>query len=99
MTAYDDYGASSIGNYGSDANFQGNYRMTDAFIDTWKAPFTAENRIWISGYEFFQTDVADMDALLTSQGVMHTLSTQTYSSHSWAGGWQSDAVTGLYDLV
>ena len=48
MAAYDNYGSSSSGNYGTDANFQNNYRMTATFIDTWKAPFTAENRIWIS---------------------------------------------------
>ena len=97
MAAYTEYGAS--GNYGTDANFQNNYRLTDTFIDTWKAPFTTENRIWISGYDVFQTDVADFDALLTSDGVMHTLLTQTYDAHSWSGGWLPDAVAGLYGLV
>ena len=97
MAAYTEYGAS--GNYGTDANFQNNYRLTDTFIDTWKAPFTTENRIWISGYDVFQTDVADFDALLTSDGVMHTLLTQTYDTHSWSGGWLPDAVAGLYGLV
>ena len=97
MAAYDNYGAS--GNYGTDANFQGNYRMTSTFIETWKAPFTTQDRIWISGYGAFQTDVADFDALLTSHGVVHTLGTQTYDVHSWTGGWLSAAVAGLYGLV
>ena len=48
MAAYDDFGASSSENYGTDANFQNNYRMTGTFIDTWKAPFTTEDRILIS---------------------------------------------------
>ena len=38
-------------------------------------------------------------ALLTSHGVLHTLSTQTYDAHNWSSGWLSDAVAGLYGLV
>ena len=98
MAAYDDYGSSSSGNYGTDTNFQNNYRLTGTFIDTWKAPFTTEDRIWISGMMCLQTEVADFDALLTSHGVLHTLLTQTYDAHSWSGGWLSDAVAGLYGL-
>jgi len=87
------------GNYGTDANFQNNYRLTDNFIDTWKAPFTTEDRIWISGYSAFQHDISDFDSLLTSDGVLHTLSPQTADTHSWSGGWLPDAVAGLYGLV
>jgi hypothetical protein len=87
------------GNYGTDANFQNNYRLTDNFIDAWKAPFTTEDRIWISGYSAFQNDVSDFDSLLTSHGVLHTLSPQTFDTHSWSGGWLPDAVAGLYGLV
>ena len=97
MAAYWLYGGAQ--NYGTDTNFQNNYRLTDTFIDTWKAPFTTEDRIWISEGPAFQTDVADFDALLTSQGVLHTLLTQTNDAHSWFGGWLSDAVAGLYSLV
>src|SRR5262245_54808830 len=97
LTAYSNYGAS--GNYGTDSNFQNNYRLTGTFIDTWKAPFTTQDRIWISGYDVFQTDVSDFDAQLTSHGVLHTLSTQTYDAHNWSSGWLSGAVAGLYGLV
>src|SRR5262249_46726470 len=98
MAAYTDYGASA--NYGTDTNFQNNYRLTGTFIDTWEAPFTTENRIWISEGDIFPTQVADFDALLTSQGVLHTfLTTQTDDAHNWYGGWLSDAVAGLYGLV
>jgi hypothetical protein len=96
MTAYSDYGAN--GNYGTDSNFQNNYRLTGTFIDTWKAPFTTEDRILISEGSVFATQVADFDALLTSHGVEHTLLTQTSDAHSWSGGWLSDAVSGLYGL-
>jgi hypothetical protein len=37
-------------NYGTDANFQANYRLTDAFLDAHKTPFLTSNRIFISGY-------------------------------------------------
>jgi hypothetical protein len=82
-----------------DSNFQNNYRLTGTFIDTWKAPFTTQDRIWISGYDVFQTDVSDLDALLTSHGVLHTLSAQTYDAHNWYSGWVSAAVAGLYGMV
>lgn len=72
MASYTDYGASD--NYGTDANFQANYRLTGTFIDTWKAPFTSEDRIWISGGDLFQSQVSDFDSLLTSHGVLNTLS-------------------------
>jgi predicted metallo-beta-lactamase superfamily hydrolase len=96
-STYTDYGANA--NYGTEANFQENYRITGTFLDTWKAPFTAEDRIWVSGYDFFQSDVADFDTLLTSHGVLHTLAPQTYDVHSWSGGWLAGAVAGLYGLV
>ena len=99
MAAYNDYGSSSSADYGTDANFQNNYRMTGTFIDTWKAPFTTQDRILISEGPVFATQVADFDALLTSHGVEHTLlTTQTSDPHSWPGGWLSDAVAGLYGL-
>ena len=92
MAAYDNYGARVLG---TNADLQGNYRMTSTFIDNWKAPFTTEDRIWIFGYDAFQTDVAEFDALLTSHGVLHTFLAQTYDAHNWNGGWPSDAVSGL----
>ena len=79
MATYDAFGSSRAEITAPDANFQNNYRLTGTFIDTWKAPFTTEDRIWISEDRVFQTDVADFDALLTSHGVLHTLSTQDTS--------------------
>jgi hypothetical protein len=98
MTNYGGFGSSSIDNYGTDANFQANYRLTGSFIDQWKAPFLSADRIWISGYSLFQKDVSDIDALLTSHGVAHTLATQTPAVHSWLGDWLPGAVSGLYGL-
>ena len=50
MSAYDQFGSSSADSYGTDANFQANYRLTPAFVDAHKAPFLSNNRIWIGGY-------------------------------------------------
>jgi hypothetical protein len=98
MSSYDERGPSSTSGYGTETNFQDNYRMTGAFIDSLKAPFTTKDRIWISEGPTFQTQVADFDALLTSHGVLHSLSAHPYHSHSWSAGWLSDAIAGLYGL-
>jgi hypothetical protein len=98
MAGYDDFGPSSAQNYGTDANFQNRYRLTDAFIDTWKAPFTTAERVWISEGSSYQPEVANFSALLASHGVFHTLSIQTNDAHTWFGGWLSDAVSGLFGL-
>ena len=87
MSAYDEYGSSSANNYGTDANFQANYRLTTAFLDAHKSPFLTNNRIWIGGYYAFQTDVSDYDALLTSEGILHTLGPPQPIAHDWDSGW------------
>jgi hypothetical protein len=84
-------------NYGTDANFQANYRMTDAFIDAHKSPFLTSNRILILGYQAWQTEVANFDTKLTSKGILHTYPTPVVAPvHSWDGGWVPQAVGGLY---
>jgi hypothetical protein len=98
MSSYDQYGLSSSNNYGTNPNFQDNYRLNGAFVDAWRAPFTAENRIWMSEGPSYGTQVAHFDALLTSHAVLHSHSVQMVSSHTWFGGWLSDAIAGLYGL-
>ena len=98
MTSYDDYGSSSANDYGTQANFQDNYEMNASFIDAHATPFTSQDRILISEGPIFQSQVADFDTLLTSQGVMHALLNQTNDVHTWSGGWLSGAVAGLYGL-
>jgi cytochrome c2/S-formylglutathione hydrolase FrmB len=97
---YDGFGSSSADDYGTQANFQNNYELDQSFIDTYGAPFTTQDRIWISEGPLYASQVADFNNLLTSQGVMDTLSTtQTNDAHSWTGGWVSNAVAGLYSLA
>ena len=62
----------SANQYGTDANFQANYRLTPIFLEGHKLPFISSNRIWIGGYQAFQTDMSDYDALLNSEGIPHT---------------------------
>ena len=95
MSAYDQY-FGSASSYGSNDNFLANYRLTPAFIEAHKAPFLAKNRIWIGGYHSFQTDMADFDALLTSEAVMHSTETpQDDVPHRWDSGWVQIALAAL----
>ena len=98
MTSYDDFGSSSANDYGTQANFQDNYEMNASFIGAHATPFTSQDRILISEGPVFQSQVADFDTLLTSQGVIHTTLNQTNDAHSWSGGWLSGAIAGLYGL-
>ena len=95
MSSYDQFGQSSSEAYGTDANFQTNYRLTQAFVDAHKAPFTAENKIWIGGYSAFQTDISDYDALLTSEGILHTDGSSVLRAHRWDSGWVPEALAAL----
>ena len=96
MSAYDSFGSDSEANYGTDANFQANYRLTRAFVDAHKAPFLTSNRIWIGGFGMYQTDDSDYDALLTSEGIAHLTETPTQMAHRWDSGWVPLALAGLY---
>ena len=96
MNAYDEYGDNSSDSYGTDANFQANYRLTPAFLAAHAAPFQLNNRIWIGGYQVFQQDMADYDALLTSEGILHTTETPTPMAHTWDSGWVPIALAALY---
>jgi len=96
MNAYDEYGTNSSDSYGTDANFQANYRLTAAFLAAHAAPFQANNRIWIGGYQLFQQDVADYDALLTAQGIQHTTESPTAMTHAWDSGWVPIALAALH---
>jgi hypothetical protein len=96
MSTYDQY-SDSADIYGTDANFQANYRLTAAFIEAHDAPFLQNNRIWIGGYSLYQTDVTDYDALLTSEGVAHTTEDPMQeAAHSWDSGWLPSALAALY---
>ena len=95
MSTYDQYGSSSANSYGTDANFQANYRLTPAFVDAHKAAFLSSNRIWIGGYAAFQTDVSDYNTLLISEGIAHATETPQSMVHRWDSGWVPIALAAL----
>ena len=96
MSSDDEYGGAPAANYGTDANFQANYRLTPSFLDVHKEPFTRNNRIWIGGYWAFKNDISDYDALLTSEGIFHTTETLQEMAHRWDSGWVPVALDALY---
>ena len=95
MSSYSQFGGSSSTQYGTDANFQANYRLTPIFLEGHKLSFTSSNRIWIGGYEAFQSDMSDYDALLTSEGIPHSTETPTFMAHRWDSGWVPIALAAL----
>jgi hypothetical protein len=96
MSSYDQFGEDSAANYGTDANFQANYRLAKSFMDARKGPFLSNNRIWIGGYSAFQTDISDYDALLTSEGIAHSTESPQNMAHRWDSGWVPIALAALY---
>ena len=96
MSSYDQFGSDSAANYGTDANFQANYRLTAAFVHAHRAPFLTANRLWIGGWGLYQTDDSDYNALLTAQGIAHSTETPQYMPHRWDSGWLPIALAALY---
>ena len=95
MSSYDALGSDPAASYGTDANFQANYRLTQAFVNAYKTPFLNSNRIWLGGYSLYEQDMEDFDALLTSEGIPHTLGPMQDVVHSWTSGWVPAALAAL----
>ena len=96
MPDYGGAGSDPGANYGTDANYQANYRLTQSFVDARKAPFQANKRIWIGSYNLYPGDVADYNTLLTSEGILHDTETPTNMAHRWDSGWVPIALNALY---
>jgi hypothetical protein len=91
-----------LDNYGTDTNFQGGYRLTDAWIAAHQGPFQRARRLWLSyddatyfGYPTFLGEVSAFAARLQAHGVQFMRTGGATRPHSWASGWLSEAVTGL----
>lgn len=95
MTSHKQFGSSSAHAYGTNANFQANYRLTPGFVDAHKTEFLSRNRIWIGAGEVFPTGVAYCDDLLTSAGIPHTTGTPLAIPHRWDSGWVPVALHSL----
>jgi Putative esterase len=92
-------------NYGTEANFQSNYRLTDAWIAAHKTPFQTATRLWLSHdfVTFFGTptflDEVDVFAnRLQAQGVQFMRTGGAARTHSWTSGWLPEAVASLQEM-
>jgi hypothetical protein len=97
MSAYDEYDVSSAACYGTDINFQVNYRLTSQFVDAYRAPFTHDCRIWIGRGPVFMKSVSGYEDMLAATGVRHAAGTVLDSPHRWDGGWLPAALAALQE--
>ncbi len=88
-------GTDPAASYGTDANFQANYRLTAAFMNAHRGPFTKENRIWIGGSREFPVDMSLYAKLLTKEGILYTKEAPRFMSHNWDSGWVPIALVAL----
>jgi hypothetical protein len=95
MSAYDEFGLGSAACYGTDANFQANYRLTPRFVAAHGAPFRQARRIWIGQGPIFATNVARYESVLAAGGVRYAAGTVLDSPHRWDGGWLAVAMAAL----
>jgi hypothetical protein len=94
-----------IDNYGSEANFQSNYRLTGAFIAARKTPFQTARRLWLShdevtffGDPTFLEEVDAFAARLQTNGVQFLRTGGAQRTHSWTSGWLPEAVASLQEM-
>jgi hypothetical protein len=95
MSAYDEYGPGPAACYGTDANFQANYRLTRQFVDARRTPFLQNRRIWIGRGPVFTDNVSRYDSILAAAGLCYAAGTALDSPHRWDGGWLPAALDGL----
>jgi len=95
MSAYDELGTDPAASYGTNGNFQANYRLTAAFVKAHGGPFLRQNRIWIGGNWEFPTDMSDYAKLLAKMGIRFTREAPRIMRHSWDSGWVPDALAAL----
>jgi S-formylglutathione hydrolase FrmB len=95
--SYDEFGASEETGYGTNANFVANYELSQAFVDTYAAPFTAHKRIWLGGYSLYEPDVYNVyGPQLTNAGVHYDIGAPSQLEHNWGSGWVAGALAALY---
>ena len=94
-----------LDNYGTETNFQNNYRLTDDWILAHKPPFVPANRLWLSqdfvtyaGTPTFHDEVMDFAARLQAQQVQFLMGGGADRIHAWFSGWLPEAVAGLQQL-
>ena len=94
-----------LDNYGTELNFQNNYRLTTDWIAARKEPFLGTARLWLSqdyasyhGIPTYRDEVLAFDDHLLNSGIQFMLSGGATRLHTWTSGWLPEAVAELYDL-
>jgi hypothetical protein len=96
MSPYNYFGSSPATGYGTEANFADNYQLSRAFVAAHRAPFLAQDRIWLGGYGLYPQEMSDYAALLNSEGIVFTAGPTQLAAHRWDSGWMPAAVAALY---
>ena len=95
-----------LDNYGTNANFQNNYRLTNGWIAARGAPFQAASRLWLSddyatyyGTPTFRDEVLAFAGRLLANGVQFLMEASGATRpHTWTSGWLPQAVAGLQSM-
>ena len=98
----DAYGWMMIDNYGSDANFQVNYRLTSDWLQALKEPFQGRTRLWLSsdyvsfdGFATYRDQVLSLANRLSGNGIAFQMDGGANRLHVWGSGWIPEAVGAL----
>jgi Putative esterase len=95
MSSYDQYGSDPAASYGTQANFQANYRLTPAFVHARRGQFQTRTRIWIGGNREFPAYMSSYASLLAKEGILYTRQAPQSMSHTWTSGWLPIALAAL----
>jgi len=81
-------------NFGTQSNF--NLYNIPSLVASGGAPFTQQNRLWVSGDQgLYTSQMAQLDSQLTAASIPHTFLAGGSRAHSWHSGWLQGAVTAL----
>jgi hypothetical protein len=92
-----------LDNYGTEGNFQNNYRLTADFVSAHKEPFGTATRLWLSldfathnGIPTYRDQMTALARRLRDQGVQFMLGRRAERTHTWGSGWLPDAIAALH---
>jgi concanavalin A-like lectin/glucanase superfamily protein/putative esterase len=93
--------AGMLSNYGTDTNFQNNYRLTAGWIAARKDPFQTATRLWLSR-DYVATSFLDQvlafAGRLQANDVQYLMTGGATRVHSWTSGWLGEALAGLQSM-
>jgi hypothetical protein len=97
MSHHDEFDPGSTACYGTDANFQANYRLNNHFVNARRIPFLQYCRIWIGQGPVFMNSVSRYESILAAAGMRYAAGATLDSPHRWDGGWLPAALAALQE--